>query len=203
MFQYAAGRYLAEKHSTILKLDLSSFESSEQRKYSLHCFNIQENLATQDEINTLLKHPRNKAERLLEKVNRKIGGKSQVSKSLIQEKFFHFDPYILEVPNNSYLHGFWQSEKYFYKIRDILLNEFSIKYPQNNQNKALTEKIKLHDSVSLHIRRGDYIQNKTANQFHGICCLDYYKRCVNYIKEKLLILTFSSSRMILTGSKKI
>jgi hypothetical protein len=183
MFQYAAARYLAEKHSTVLKLDLSSFELNKRRKYSLHCFNIQENIATQNEVDDLLKKSQKKGKNLI----KKILGRSatQTNTGLLQERYFHFDPYILEAPNNVYLNGYWQSEKYFSEIRDILLSEFTFKYPQTSQNRELSEKIRLNESISLHVRRGDFIRNKETYQFHSICSLDYYQHCIDYISREV------------------
>ncbi|MDF5729534.1 MAG: alpha-1,2-fucosyltransferase, partial [Rhizonema sp. PD38] len=155
------------------------------RKYGLHCFNIQEHIASQDEINVLLKRPRNRINRLFNKSLKKFGIVSKQSIHLLQERFFHFDSDVLKAPNNSYLYGYWQSDKYFTDIRHILLSEFSIKYPQNYQNEELSEKIQFHESVSLHVRRGDYFQDEKTYQFHGICSLDYYKCCMNYIAEKV------------------
>jgi Glycosyl transferase family 11 len=187
MFQYATARCLAEKHSTVLKLDISSFESNKQRKYGLHCFNVQEHFATQNEINVLLKRSRNRVDRFFDSpFFNKIGIGNQLSTNLLQEKNFHFDPYILEAHNNTYLFGFWQSEKYFVEIRDILLSEFSIKYPLNSQNKELYKKIMFHESISLHIRRGDYVQDESTHQYHGVCSLGYYNRCIEYISDKVI-----------------
>lgn len=185
MFQYATARHLAEKHSTILKLDVSFFELNKRRKYGLQCFNVQEHLATQNEIDRFLNRPRNKIDRLFKNVVNKIGFGIRADENLFQEKFFHFDPNILEAPNHIYLHGFWQSENYFAEIRDVLLDEFSIKYPQDAQNKGLSEKIEFHQSISLHIRRGDYVQNDQANQFHGTCSLEYYRRCIDHINKRI------------------
>jgi hypothetical protein len=183
MFQYATARRLADKHSTILKLDISSFESNKRRKYGLHCFQIQENMATQDEINMLLKRPKNQVERFFNKV----GIISDQSRNLLQEKSFDFDSSILTASNNKWLHGFWQSEKYFSDIQDIIQSEFSIKYPQNTQNEEISKKIKFHESIALHVRRGDYVQNEesNSNQFHQICGLDYYKRCISYLAKRV------------------
>lgn len=185
MFQYAMARRLAEKHSTVLKLDVSSFESNKQRQYGLHCFNIQEHIATQDEIDALLKRPRNKFERFNNKLLNKIGKVSRPSQNFFLEKYFHFNPCVLEAPNNTYLHGFWQSEKYFIDIQDILINEFSFKYPQDDTNRDLNEKIKFHESTAIHIRRGDYINNDETNQLHEVCSLDYYNKSITYIAERV------------------
>ena len=186
MFQYAVARHLAEKHSTALKLDVSLYESEYKRtrKYGLHCFNIQENLATQDEIRDILRLPRNKIESLRRKAIKYFGVSNGENIFFLQEDSFHFNPNILESPNNCYLFGYWQSEKYFADIRDILRCEFSIKYPQDPQSEALSEKIKSCESIALHVRRGDYIQNQETYQHHGICSKDYYERSMAYIVER-------------------
>lgn len=182
MFQYATARCLAEKHSTPVKLDISSFETNKRRKYGLHCFQIQEHLATQDEVATLLKQPKNRIDKLFKKAVNKV---NKPTTNLVQEKFFHFNPDVLEAPLDTYLFGFWQSEKYFIEIKDILEIEFSFKYNQNHQNQELSEKIKSHESVAVHIRRGDYVQNEETYQLHRACSLDYYNRCITYISERV------------------
>lgn len=39
-------------------------------------------------------------------------------------------------------------------------------------------------SVSVHIRRGDYVQNKAAGDFHGICSLSYYQTAMKLLSDK-------------------
>ena len=47
------------------------------------------------------------------------------------------------------------------------------------------KEIQKSKSVSLHIRRGDYISNKTYYANHGICNLSYYNKAVDYLRKKL------------------
>ena len=59
MFQYASGRCLAYVNNTELKLDITGCENQEgmtPRKYALNIFNIQENFASESEINKLKKN---------------------------------------------------------------------------------------------------------------------------------------------------
>lgn len=185
MFQYATARSLAEMHSTVLKLDLSSFELNRRRKYGLHCFHIQENVATQDEINTLLGLPRNKFEQYAQGILRRFGILYSLNEShLLQERSFHFNPQILNSSKNIYLSGFWQSEKYFGEIRDILSREFTVKYSQSIENEILSEKIRSCESIALHVRRGDYI-NSHGEQHHAVCDENYYSHCITYIAERV------------------
>jgi hypothetical protein len=180
MFQYAAARRLAEKHSTILKLDVTGFEKYKLHRYGLHCFQISEYLATQNEIESI-RGGQNIFSRLKRKICRQIGFDNPENKKWIFEKQFHFDPEILEAPNNVLLEGSWQSEKYFADIACILRREFVVKYQQDRQSKNFADLIKSTESVSLHVRRADYVQDALTNKTHGTCDQDYYNDCVNYI----------------------
>ena len=55
------------------------------------------------------------------------------------------DKNILETPNNSYLSGYWQSEKYFNNIIDILKNDFQFKIPMSSYN------IDTYNIVSIYV----------------------------------------------------
>ena len=84
---------------------------------------------------------------------------------------------------NTYLDGFWQSEKYFDRIKSILFKEFIPKEPLNTENIDWLDKIKASESISLHVRRGDYITQNSALDFHGLCDITYYESAINIIKE--------------------
>ena len=54
MFQYVVGRHLAMKNDSVLKLDISGFNDYRLRTYDLSCFNIQENIATLEDLSRVL-----------------------------------------------------------------------------------------------------------------------------------------------------
>ena len=183
MFQYATARRLAEKHSTILKLDVTGFEEYKLRRYNLHCFQAWEYLATQTEIESIKGN-----QNIFSGLRRKFISKLDIKhprNSWIIEKQFHFDADILESPNNVLLDGYWQSEKYFADITDILRREFAIKYQQDIQSQKFADSIQNTEAVSLHVRRTDYVQNVLTNKIHGTCDQDYYDRSVRYIAERV------------------
>lgn len=80
----------------------------------------------------------------------------------------------------------YQSEKYFASIKNIILKEFTLKNPLSNHAQNAYNSIRLQkNSVSIHIRRGDYVKNPHANKHHGLIELDYYKKATEYIKTKI------------------
>lgn len=191
MFQYALGRHLAEINSTILKLDLSGFETYKLHRYGLHCFKIWEHIATIEEIATFKKKGISRTTKLLYKIETRWGCLSSSTSNFYQntiflkEKQISFDSSVLEAKGNIYLEGYWQSEKYFSAIRDILLREFTFDYKLDAKNREIAEQIQKTESVSLHIRRGDYAHDPLTNKILGLCSFDYYKKAVNYIAQKI------------------
>ena len=180
MFQYALGRYLSEKNNVDFKLDITGFENYSLRNYELGIFNIKESFASPEEIEEIKYKKQNIIIKMLRRKKEK-----KLSKNYIQEKHFHFDPEILGIKDNVYLSGYWQSEKYFMEIADILKKEFSIKSEPNAKNREFLEKIKNTNSVSLHIRRGDYVSDAQTKSVHCVNFDEYYVNAVNLMKEKL------------------
>lgn len=182
MFQYAAGRQLAATHHTVLKLDISDFQDYSLHDYGLSAFKIRELLATPEEIQ-LLKEPESGS--FKKKIKKFLRCPSKVGTTHIQETQYHFDPEILTLPDSVYLDGYWQSEKYFLNIADIIRNEFTVKLPQADKNRQLAQQITACESVSLHVRRGDYVTDAKTNTIHGTCDLDYYAHCIERLSQKV------------------
>jgi hypothetical protein len=83
-------------------------------------------------------------------------------------------------------YGFYQNEKYFKDIEDVIYKEFTLKNTLTIESKKWEEKIQSTPiSISLHIRRGDYINNLKTKSIHGLCDIDYYERAVKLLKEKI------------------
>jgi hypothetical protein len=86
----------------------------------------------------------------------------------------------------SYFSGFWQSEKYFPNIRDILLNEFTFKIPLDHKNQDIVQDMQSSNSISIHIRRGDYVQRKGLFRHHlALLPLSYYQQSIQYIVQHI------------------
>lgn len=191
MFQYSLGRHLAIENKTILLLDLTELldrtspKSFTFRNYELDEFNIHAQIAKPDDLaiffpgNSLLKNIVNGV--------KKAAGVITIK----HEKGFIFQPSVFSHKPNIYLDGFWQSEKYFLKIEDIIRNDFTLK-PESI--KFIDDSIILSDikyninhsnSISIHFRRGDYISNPETNNYHGVCPEEYYLKAISVINSKI------------------
>lgn len=78
--------------------------------------------------------------------------------------------------------GWWQSERFFKDISDELRKDFSFPEFRDKKNLEISEKIKNSNSISIHIRRGDYLSDKGLG---GLASLEYYQRAIKYIKSKV------------------
>jgi len=105
--------------------------------------------------------------------------------NLFLEQGYGMNYNVQSAPSNSYLRGFWQSESYFADIRETLLEELNPLAAPSVKDLAVIEAMHRPASVSLHVRRGDYVSLSSAAAFHGLCGLDYYNRAVDYIAERV------------------
>jgi len=172
MFQYALGRQLAQKNQTKLKLDLSDYQNNQFRQYLLGYFNVKENFASEED---LLKFKKSNFRKIIEKI------KPLHFKKIIKQRSYQFDSTILTLPNNIYLDGYWQSEKYFKEIEPIIRQEFTLKEKFASFEQALFKKISITNSISLHLRRGDYITSQKINNIYSQLPLDYYYQAIKRI----------------------
>jgi hypothetical protein len=184
LFQYALARVLAERNSSAFKIDASWFDDPKHipRKYTLNKFNILESFATQAEIDKITW--RNKSGPLKTIFNFVQENKPYFRKKVVREKNFSFDPDMFKVPGTAYLDGYWQSEKYFSALEDIIRREFTLAVSLDKINLEFAQQIESSNSISIHIRRCDFIEDPETLSVHGALGLDYYSRAINYISKK-------------------
>jgi hypothetical protein len=193
LFQYATGRALALKHQTELKLDLSLLNADPKNVYTkreleLNVLNISSTIAASKELEVFFERT------IFQKIVTKFFPSFPLKYYIGNQKGFEYDEAFELYPDNSYLNGYWQSEKYFSSIREILSKELVIKRDMTEQCKLTKDLILNSNSVSLHIRRGDYLSDKNAKEFHGTLPLDYYYKAMaqlNLLYKDLKVFIFS------------
>lgn len=81
-----------------------------------------------------------------------------------------------------FLTGWWQSEKFFKDIEKEIRKDFVFPKIIDKKNTEIENIILETNSVSLHIRRGDYIKDKGLG---GLAPLEYYQKAIKYINSKV------------------
>jgi hypothetical protein len=183
LFQYAAGRALAVARGTTLKLDTSAFRDYPLRSYRLDHFHISATVAGPEDMARVMGRRLWRPWRVL--VRALEPRRAYYRRRIVHEPHYHYAPAIRKVGRDALLVGFWQSESYFAEIRGRLLEELSVTTPPDGANLRLLESIDGVDSISLHVRRGDYVTDPANRSFYAECGPDYYERAV----QRLLPLT--------------
>lgn len=184
MFQYAMYKSL-EKKGKLVKLDSKSFYETkkEHNGYELErIFDIKPNKPTKEDLE---KFDENNISTLL-KIKRKLFGDKKFVYDT-KEYVFNKDVYKLK---NSYLNGYWQSIKYFEGIENDIKKDFRFKNQLDNKNLEILNEIENSNSISIHIRRGDYMSPENYNMYGCIATPTYYKKAIKVIEEKVENPTF-------------
>jgi hypothetical protein len=181
MFQYAIARAYAEKYSTEFKLDIRSLGSVSVYGYELErVFNIDESIAKSKDLLKVLSFAKNKyIYKIISKLNKWI----KINKNILIEEKLKYDQKLMLRTGNLYLDGYWQSHKYFIDYLDKIKQDFNFKNELSELNIELKDKIHNSNSVSIHVRRGDYIANNNLINF--ACPLEYYTKSMDLISKEV------------------
>lgn len=175
MFEYAALRGIASKHGYDWCIPPYNAQSIEN--YSLHyCFKMEDV----------------KEENL-----------QQRNAGFIQERFFNYDEQLVEkCPDNVSLHGFFQSEKYFKNVEDVIRREYTFHDEHLEPCKQIMDEFKDQEPIMLHVRRGDpnltdprgfkwaYTQ---CSSMHPPQTIEYYERALAEFDDNQPVFVFSDS----------
>ncbi len=181
MFQYALGRRLALDRNVPLKLYLDWYKKVDDRRYELDHLNINAEIASYEEFFRLTYYSRNWFTRKVYKIYQYPISYYR-KRYVIEQEPRKFDSNILHVPKTAYLIGYWASERYFKPIQAMIRDEFSSSIPLSESHQKLSLKMQNDpNSVSVHIRRGDYVS------LPGFLVLpiDYYQRAAAYINQNI------------------
>lgn len=163
MFQYALGKHIAIKTNTDLRLDLRYLSGNKKskfvtnRNYELDIFKLE---------------------------SKKINNVNLAKYKIVNEQHFHFSQDVLNTPDNTIIDGYWQSEKYFKEIENIIKTDFQFKDELTGKHLNYAYKIANSNSVCLHVRRG-YLNNFRERLIHGFLGMKYIESAIDLIKTKV------------------
>ena len=180
LFQYAFGLAVAKQYGTDLKFDIQALQGSDSRPFALDKFNIAHEIASPKDIRRILAMDvgilRWIAGRVSPRALRRYSNRyiDETKISFINNELFH-------ISNDAYLKGYWQNERFFRSAAKEVKSSVILKTPLSDKSQKVANQINTANSVGIHIRRGDYVSNPTANSHHGICSLDYYSEAIQRI----------------------
>lgn len=161
-----------------VKLDISWFtdnvEKLSYRDLELNYFpNVTYEICSEEEKKQILGN-RNKVVKVLEKLNLKEK-RLYVEHQMYDETIFSMDNVVLE--------GYFACEGYYADIIPHLQEKLRFPKSGNKENDVLANLIQNTESVSLHIRRGDYLNPENKSIFDGICTDAYYEQAIQRMKN--------------------
>jgi hypothetical protein len=186
LFQYAVARQLAIKNGDRVKLDISFYMGQQMRNYGLKYFNINADIATEDDVASVMDVY--KCKFILQKIYCGIESvlHKHYNRHYKEDGWWRYEPSLYKIKGNVYLEGYWQHYKYFEGLDKQIFDELSLKNASEAERYSVFDAVHADDSsVSLHIRRGDYVTDRSAADLMGILPLSYYERAIEYICERV------------------
>ncbi|MGH7156946.1 MAG: alpha-1,2-fucosyltransferase [Candidatus Saccharimonadales bacterium] len=168
MFQYAAGLALSKRLQVALYPDLAWFTEIKsradivQRTYELDGFGIKPKKVS-----------------LIDRFRAKSN-----PPQIYKETTGAYRPDFQTLTGNILLDGYWQSHRYFENYRSEVINAFKFPKKISTANALLLKHIATTQSVSVHVRRGDY-NTKVGQSYHGLLPKEYYKESINQLVESV------------------
>ena len=182
MFRYAAALELAVRQNRALKMEVSAFEACDKRSYQLDCLKVPQDLYTgaplfQPASNSI-------AARVIRRIKRDVFKVSVLPEGVYCEPHFHFDPAFFKLSGAEILlSGYFQSPRYFESVAQLLRERFQPAVSLSATAADWAAKIAASPcSVSLHVRRGDYLEWPNST-LHDALDHGYYDRAVNLIQR--------------------
>jgi hypothetical protein len=191
MFQYAAARHLAVIHNTRLKIDASHFykqTANKEHTFQLNCLNITSPQALGDEVSEY-RPPGSTYRRIVNRIRKtlKLPVTEMANPHLYSEPDgSSFKPEVLELGPDVYLVGYFNSYKYFEPITDIIIGEYTPKEGIGAEARDISESIDASNSIGIHIRRGDYVDDPNVREgVEGIITERYYRNAIEFLSERV------------------
>jgi len=169
MFQYAAAAGLAARHRVPVALDMRGAE--------LHGEGIPTRVFNLDLAQPIALPPLKQKSPVRYALWRATGAAPRFRR----EQGLGYNNAITGWGDGSYLHGYWQSERYFAHIEDQIRAAFTFPAFSNSQNAEMADRISADTAISLHVRRGDYLTFAA----HVLCDQAYYEAALVRVLDGL------------------
>lgn len=177
MFQYALYMQLKASGKNVKIDDITEYKGRNARPIRLSVFGAKYPTPTETEMKCLTDSYLD----IVSKIRRKLTGRKTAE--YMEHSSQRFDEKVLEM-DRAYLVGWWQSEKYFKNIKEKVIDAFTFRQMQlSEEMQRYKEAMENTNSVSVHIRRGDYLL--VDEVYGGICTEEYYEKAMKKMEEEV------------------
>lgn len=180
LFQYALGRCIALERGLDVRFDLGHFERTTApatyRAPGLDAFNVM--MRSADQASVVRARFGGPLRHGLHRIHPRLAPERTV-----REVSMRFDASILRAPDGSYLEGYWQSERYFTSVAPTLRHELVLRTPLQQSAEEVARLIRSGPAISVHVRRGDYVNQAAASAHFHTCTPGYYQEAM----ERMLV----------------
>lgn len=180
LFQYACGHAVAVRNGVALRVATDLFDG-----YRLHqgyevarVFSIDTPTASHAELRAVLgplRHPL--ARRLIERLRPGLWRNGAAYFETRGDAAAVVDG----LGGSTYLHGYWQSERFFAAQADSLRKALRFRTLPSPRNAVLLARIEASVSVGVHVRRGDYVANPKNRGIYAACSPAYYRAAMRQL----------------------
>lgn len=184
MFQYAFAASLSSKFNLELKFAVDAYDKQKiHNGFELErVFGLSLEFASKEDINRVCGNIHSKY--LIRRVLNKYHFAFFLPNNLVFESSrINFTQFDFLSHSDYYIHGDWQSEVFFKEYENLIRQDFMFLDGLSFENNLILNEIQKSESVSIHVRRGDYLTNKKANSLLGLCTSEYYFSAINKILE--------------------
>ena len=182
MFQYAFGRKISLTKKIPVKYDIFHFINDKiyNRHYDLDHFNVRVDIATATEVNQLIygRYKTKFSKYAIKIIDKALPNHKRRVVKQLKKGLNHF---VLKASDNIYIDGYWGNENYFKNIANTIRKEFTLKEKLDDKNLEIKKKIMSVNSVSIHVRRGDYLTVEGAKGIFAVCTREYYENAIQKI----------------------
>lgn len=195
MFQIAYARHISLETHQDIYIDNSLYKKYKIRNFSLDNLQISNKTKKIQEaklknIQIILYRVSSYVYRIFQKIYKLICKTDVIGYKIfhflsLKGLYYNFDRYYYDISiskdENKFLYGYFQSEEYFKKNREIIINELHVKTPLTDKEIEVLSLITNSNSIAISMRLGDdYIKSKGLN----VCTVDFYKSAIEIMNRK-------------------
>ena len=192
LFQYAAGRALANRLKARLILDCTPMRRETVRRFALDRYAIDSEVvwnAARKIPRWKLRLPGRAGRRVAEAIQSRLPLHTRINgrrfKVLLQSGD-GYDPRFETLTGSVCLYGTWQSYRYFEDEAETIRAEIRLSSEPMGANRTWLDRIRQSNSICLHVRRGDYLMSDRSDYSGSrVSPISYYYRAVQFVRERL------------------